>query len=77
PIEESLAAFRNVRKLRQRPAHALDDDVFDQRYFVEQRALMIEAYRGLRNLRLLFSNHPATRALEIPGWLKKPDIWTR
>lgn len=77
PIEESLAAFRKVRKLRQRPAHALDDDVFDQRYFVEQRVLMIEAYRGLRNLRLLFSNHPATRALEIPEWLKKPDIWTR
>jgi hypothetical protein len=77
PVEETLAAFRKVRRLRQRPAHALDDDVFDQQYFSEQRTLVVDAYKGLRNLRLLFSNHPATASVEITDWLVKPDIWTR
>ena len=39
--DESIEALRHVRKLRQRPAHGLDDDKFDQQYFRDQRELMI------------------------------------
>lgn len=33
PFDETIAAFRKIRKLRQSPAHALESDAFDQKSF--------------------------------------------
>ena len=78
PWNETIQTLRNVRKLRQKPAHAVDENVFDQKYFKEQRELIIGAYEAIRNLRLLLSNHPDVRKanIEIPEWLKEGKIWT-
>jgi hypothetical protein len=77
PIDEMLTTFRTVRKLRQHPAHAIDEDVFDQEYFKKQRKLMIEAYGAIRTLRLVFANHPKVKGYEkIPDWLFKGEIST-
>lgn len=78
PWNESIKAFREVRKLRQKPAHALDENAFDQRYFKEQRELIIRVYSGVRTLRLLLANHPKVRAadIKIPPWLDDGHIWT-
>jgi hypothetical protein len=62
PIDEMIATFKKVRKLRQKPAHTVDTDSFDQKHFKEQRLLMIEAYNAVRTLRLIFANHPNVRA---------------
>ena len=58
PLEKMFAAFRKIRKLRQKPAHAVNEDNFDQKYFKEQHQLIIEAYNAVRTLRLIFANHP-------------------
>lgn len=63
--EAAIAALREVRKLRQGPAHKLDDNHFDQKYFADQRELLERVYRGMRSIRLLFANHPAVRRAEI------------
>jgi hypothetical protein len=78
PWNAGIAASREVRKLRQKPAHALDEDVFDQTYFEKQRELITRAYSAIRTLRLLLANHPAVRAagVEVPDWLQKGEIWT-
>jgi hypothetical protein len=78
PWNAGIAAFHEVRKLRQKPAHALDEDVFDQTYFEKQRELITRAYSAIRTLRLLLANHPAVRAagVEVPDWLQKGEIWT-
>lgn len=75
PFEEMMAAFRRVRKLRQSPAHKIEDSVFDQGLFKEQRSLVIEAYKAVRTIRLLFANHPAVRAYKVPDELFKGEIW--
>ncbi|VVO78474.1 hypothetical protein PS858_01681 [Pseudomonas fluorescens] len=78
PIKEMMDAFRKVRKLRQSPAHSIKEDAFDQKYFHEQRALMIEAYSAIRMIRLILSNHPSVK-LEPPkisDFLYKGKIWT-
>jgi hypothetical protein len=49
PWNESIRAMREVRKLRQTPAHAISKNLFDQRYFKEQRDIIIRAYAGVRN----------------------------
>lgn len=78
PWDDSVTALREVRKLRQKPAHALDEDVFDQGYFKKQRELIIRAYSAVRTLRMLLENHPAVQIahIEIPDWLRAGDIWT-
>lgn len=76
PIEEMIAAFKKIRNLRQRPAHSIDEDIFDQQYFKQQRELMLEAYAGVRLIRLLFANHPNVKGYKVPDWLQQGKIWT-
>jgi hypothetical protein len=78
PWQQAIAALRDVRKRRQKPAHAVDENVFDQQYFKEQRDLIIRAYEAVRTIRLMFENHPkvAKAAIEIPEWLRDALIWT-
>lgn len=74
----AIKAFKNVRKIRQKPAHDIDRDVFDQKYFKEQRELMTSAYKGMRILRMIFENHPKVRSsgIGVPEYLQEVKIWT-
>lgn len=76
PIEETFATFKEIRRLRQRPAHTIDDDVFDQKYFKQQRELIKKAYDAIRLLRLMFANHPSAKEYKIPDCLQSGKIWT-
>ena len=77
--EESYKTLREIRKIRQRPAHVLDDDKFDQKYFKEQRELLERAYLAVRTIRLSLQNHPKVRAAEIdiPDFLENNKIVSR
>lgn len=78
PWDESIKTLKEVRKLRQKPAHAVDENVFDQRYFKEQRELIIKVYTAVRTLRQMLADHPSVKAakINIPGWLERGEIWT-
>lgn len=77
PFEAMFKALRTVRHLRQKPAHAVNENRFDQAYFKQQRQLMIDAYAALRTLRLVLANHPKVRLKppKIQKELAKGDIW--
>ena len=79
PLEDMIAAFKQVRKLRQKPAHAVRADVFDQNFFHQQRGLVVSAYTAIRTLRLIFANSPAVKGanIEIPDVLHEGKIWTQ
>ncbi|MDO8544379.1 MAG: hypothetical protein Q7S40_28390 [Opitutaceae bacterium] len=76
PIDNAFAALRKVRKLRQKPAHAPVDGQFDQQFFKDQRALIIEAYGAMRTLRLIFKNHPACVNYSVEAFLDETRIRT-
>lgn len=76
PIEEMFANFRAVRKVRQKPAHKLEDDEFDQKYVVDQRELISNAFDAVRTLRMVLENHPAARKDELPEYLREARVWT-
>lgn len=78
PMDELVRTFKDVRKQRQEPAHAVKEDVFDQTFFRSQRDLMMAAYNAVRTIRLIFANHPDVRVatLDIPDLLYKGEIWT-
>lgn len=76
--DKAYTSLKKVRRLRQKPAHAIKEDVFDQKYFKEQRELIINAYDSVMTIRSIFSNHLEVKAanIEIPDWLEKGEIWT-
>ena len=78
PVEDSVKAFRDVRKQRQKPAHSIKSNDFDQTYFHRQRELIIAAYRAVCIIRLIFTTHPAVRTtpVDIPDILNEGKIWT-
>jgi hypothetical protein len=71
------STFRGVRRLRQRPAHALDVNVFDHKYTSDQRELIGEAYMAVRTLREALEAHPAGAKTEmkVPRWVQEGNIW--
>ena len=77
PMEEMIKTFREIRQLRQKPAHAIDDNIYDQKYIKTQRDLIIRAYSGVRLIRLILENNPQTQGYKIPDVIRSGEnIWT-
>lgn len=76
PLRTTFATLREIRRLRQRPAHSVDDHVFDQRFFKEQRELIMKGCDAVRTIRQCLANHPATEGVEISDALFEGKIWT-
>jgi len=78
PWDKAFKSLKEVRRLRQQPAHAVDENIFDQKYVKDQRWLVIGAYTALRTLRLMLARDPKVKDahIEIPDWLEKGLIWT-
>ncbi len=76
PMKQMFADFRAVRKVRQKPAHKVEDNHFDQKYVAEQRDLIGSAFGAVRTLRMVLENHPAARKDQVPDYLREAKIWT-
>jgi hypothetical protein len=74
PMDEAIQAFKEVRRLRQSPAHAIEPNKFDQEFFRRQRGVIIRAYTAVRFLRLLLANHPAVRGYQVEPVLAEGKI---
>lgn len=77
PLELMLSTFKKVRKLRQKPAHSIQEDEFNQKYLKDQRLLIDEAYDAVRTLRLVLAGHPEVKKSppEIDEFRLKYKIW--
>jgi hypothetical protein len=77
PIEEMIATFKKIRKLRQEPAHKINSNRFDQDIFKRQREIVVSAYESIRTLRLILANHPRVKANppKIHDQLFQGRIW--
>lgn len=65
-----MRPLRHVRKLRQRPAHALDTDSYNRDYVQQQDKLVGSVVRALTRLRLILWSHPQARNSYSPlAWL--------
>lgn len=77
PIQDAVATLKRVRKMRQRPAHALDDNSFDQSFVHAQRELLNKAFDAVRTLRMVFELHPKARSIAVPDYLRYGRVWDR
>lgn len=78
PWDEAIASLKKVRRLRQKPAHALHEDVFDPRYARDFAALCADAYQALATLRGALQRHPDVQAagISVPQNLQDGKVWT-
>lgn len=76
-IEELLRGFRDIRNVRNRPAHAVEDDHFDPEYLETQRELIGKGLRVVRMVRTILQNHPDAHGYQVPSQLEDSRIWIR
>lgn len=76
PLTELMAPLRQVRQLRQRPAHALEQDQFDRAIFKQQFDLIESTYNSLWGLRVAFQQHPACVDYQLDEFLRSGKIRT-
>ena len=74
-IEDMFKTFKKIRNLRQKPAHSLQEDVFDNKYIHEQRILFNNAYKGIRLIRLILENNPLVQKVNISDLVRDGKIW--
>lgn len=61
--------LRNVRKIRQVPAHEMYSNKYDEGLYKKQNDLIVDIYNAVRGIRLFFSNYPGNSSVEVPDWL--------
>jgi len=74
--EGMFKTFRKIRKLRQKPAHAILTDKHDIKYYDDQSNLIESAYLAMRTLRQIFSGYPTVidSTYRAPDWLQDGQI---
>lgn len=71
--KEIISPLKALRKLRQKPAHQLYENVYDEKIWTDQKILMHNTYSAIRYIRLLFANHPLCRSTKVPEILYGGD----
>jgi len=74
-IEEMFKTLRKIRKLRQKPAHSVHENTFDQKFFKDQCDLMRSVYRAVKIIRLILHLHPGASSVQIDKHLEDGLIW--
>lgn len=75
--DKSFASLRSIRKIRQKPAHTIQRNVYDQSFIHKQRDLIIQAYDAVRTIRMMLENHPNARDLQsmVSDKLRRGLVW--
>ena len=69
-----IGPFREVRRLRQKPAHAITKDTFSAEYRKTRKRLLWDVFNSLSNIRATFARHPRACDIQIPNWLNDGRI---
>lgn len=69
-----VGPLREVRRLRQKPAHGFSKDNYDLEFHSERRRLLGAVLNSLQNMRIAFSTHRAAKGVTVPEWLETGRI---
>jgi hypothetical protein len=69
-----VAPLKEVRKLRQSPAHKFVDDEFSIQYQDKKQKLIADVYRSVSNIRRFFQTHPKASNYNFPDHLKPEHL---
>lgn len=69
-----VAPLKEVRKLRQNPAHKFVDDEFSIQYQDKKQKLIADVYRSVSNIRRFFQTHPKASSYKFPDHLRPEHL---
>lgn len=69
-----VAPLKEVRKLRQSPAHKFVDDEFSIQYQDKKQKLIADVYRSVSNIRRFFQTHPKASSYRFPDHIKPENL---
>lgn len=69
-----VASLKEVRNLRQGPAHKFIGDEFSIEYQTKKEKLILAVYISISNIRMFFQTHPRARNYEFPDYIKPENI---
>ncbi|WP_162791969.1 hypothetical protein [Pseudosulfitobacter sp. DSM 107133] len=69
-----IKPLREVRRLRQKPAHEFSKDSFDLEFHTERRRLLAAVLNSLQSMRAAFSTHRDAKGIHVPEWLDAGQI---
>ncbi|MDR3644018.1 MAG: AAA family ATPase [Clostridia bacterium] len=67
--KQIINPLRNLRKMRQQPAHEIVANQYDISLYQRQADLMDITYDAIRAIRLFLANHPLAKDVEVPEYL--------
>ena len=73
-----LKPLREVRKIRQQPAHLVVKDEYDLDFINKQNSLVEQVHTALASLCVVFSTHPKAKenGYKLPDWLLENKVKT-
>lgn len=74
PYTSIIGPLREVRKLRQQPAHAVVQDEYNMKYIQQQDELVSKVSRGMIGLCFVLSTHPRAKGYVLPNWLLEAKV---
>ena len=69
-----LLPLKEIRALRQGPAHKFIDDEFSIQYQKKKEKLILDVYISISNIRMFFQTHARARNYQFPEHLKPENI---
>lgn len=68
-----IAPLKEIRKIRQVPAHELTNNTYELSVYDRQNDMMLKTYEAIRALRMLFMGHPMAKGVAVPEYLLQGD----
>jgi hypothetical protein len=72
--EVIIQPLREIRRLRQTPAHTFTPDSFSAEYSTKRKQCLWSVFNSLSNIRATFAKHPNACHIQIPDWLDDGSI---
>ncbi|GAA5127224.1 hypothetical protein [Pseudonocardia adelaidensis] len=72
---EVIEPLREVRRARQKPAHAIRTNLTDKTFTHKQVALLHEVVSSLIALRTFWATHPSARAWQEPNYVREGAVY--
>ena len=64
--EDVINVLKDIREIRQIPAHEFYGNTHDKSLYCKQNELINKAYRAIKIIRLIFNRHPSNKNFNIP-----------
>lgn len=73
-VDAIVNPIRQIRKLRQKPAHNFQVNQFSQEFHKQRHEVLKDVLGSLSCFRVVLARHPKAKGMDVPDWLDGEEI---